>query len=175
MSKEQKALYAQMTAMLAQMQNPATNPAQQYLTNEALAGADYLKKGDFSTLPKGMFFDFKMPQEDIARYKKLTNVNQGGTFALANNMGAGGRSKAQALQGKYLSDRFARDTQQNYQDNISKASGNIRGGLQQAAGYKTNQDSAIMSALNQTYQHAPKGFNWGSLLGGIGGMASSFI
>lgn len=174
MSKEQKALYAQMTAMLAQMQNPKTNPAQEYLTNEALQGAEFLKKGEFSALPKGMYFDFKMPQEDILKYKKLTNVGQGGTFALANNS-AGGRGKAQALQGKYLGDRFARDTMQNYQDNISGAARNIRGGLQQASGYQTNQQGAIMNALSQTYQHAPKGFNWGSLLGGIGGIASSFI
>jgi len=174
MSKEQKALYAQMTAMLAQMQNPKSNPAQEWLTNEALQGAEYMKRGEFSTLPKGMFFDFKMPAEDIKKYKKLTNVGQGGTFALARN-GESGRGKAQALQGKYLSDRFARDTMQNYQDNISNASKNIRGGLQQASGYQTNQQGAIMNALQSTYQNAPKGFSWGGLLGGIGSMAGSFI
>lgn len=160
------------------MQNPASNPSQQFLTNQALEGANYFQKGEFSTLPKGMFFDFKMPQEDILKYKKLTNVGQGGTFALARN-GESGRGKAQALQGKYLSDRFARDTMQNYQDNISNASGRVTAGLQQAAGAKSNQDSQVISALQNMYSmmanQPEKKSKWGSILGGIGRIAGSFI
>lgn len=160
------------------MQNPASNPSQQFLTNQALEGANYFQKGEFSTLPKGMFFDFKMPQEDILKYKKLTNVGQGGTFALARN-GEGGRSRAQALQGKYLSDRFARDTMQNYQDNISNASGRVTAGLQQAAGAKSGQDSQVISALQNMYSmmanQPEKKSKWGSILGGIGSIAGSFI
>lgn len=173
-SKAEKALQAQLAqlqAAIAQMQNPASNPAQQFLTQQALDGANYFNKGEFSTLPKGMFFDFKLPQEDIARYKKLTNVNQGGTFALAGNS-AGGRGKAQALQGKYLSDRFARDAQQNYQDNISNAAKNVQGGLAQAAGAQSQNQAQIVSALSNMYSNMAnqpkKPSAWGSVLGAIG-------
>lgn len=161
---------AQISAMIAQMQNPASNPAQQYLTNEALAGADYLKKGEYSSLPKGMFFNFEMPQKQLEQYKKLTNVNQGGTFALAN-AGAGGRSRAMGQQSKYLGDKFARDTLLNYQNNISGARGEIGKGLYAAAGAKSGQDSQIMGALQNLYSttsHTPQkaGFNWGAVIGG---------
>lgn len=135
------------------MQNPAANPAQNFLTTEALSGADFLKKGDYSQLPKGMFFDFKMPGEQLDQYKKFANVNQGGTFALANGASGdmGGRTNATALQGKYLKDKFARDASQNYQDNISLAAGNIRGSLQNAAGAKSNTDASVISALQNLY------------------------
>lgn len=173
-SKAEKALQAQLAqlqAAISQMQNPASNPAQQFLTQQALDGANYFQKGEFSTLPKGMFFDFQMPQQDIEKYKKLTNVNQGGTFALANNS-AGGRGAAQALQGKYLGDRFARDTQQNYQDNISRASGNVRQGLAQSASATSQNQGQVVSALANMYgqmaNQPQKGSKWGSVLGAIG-------
>jgi len=162
---------AQLQAAITQMQNPASNPAQQFLTQQALEGANYFKKGEYSNLPKGMFFDFKMPQEDILKYKKLTNVNQGGTFALAGN-NTGGRGSAQALQGKYLSDRFARDTQQNYQDNISNAAKNVQGGLAQAAGHQSQNNAQVVSALSSMYSNMAnqpkKPSAWGSVLGAIG-------
>lgn len=170
LSKEQKRLMAELSAAIASLRNPASNPYQQYLGNEALAGAEYFKKGDFSTLPKGMFFDFQMPVEQLKQYKKLANVNQGGTFALAQG-GNGGKSRAQQLQSQYLGDRFARDAAQNYQDNIARAADRVKGGLAQAAGERSSNQQAIISALGNMYQLQPekKGFNWGGILGGIGG------
>ena len=67
-----------------------------------------------------------------------TTSNKTSLFALAANGAAGdamgGRTKATDLQGKYLKDRFARDSSQNYQNNISLAAGNIQGALGQADG-----------------------------------------
>lgn len=172
--KEERALQeqlAQLQAAIAKLSNPASNPAQNFLTQQALDGANYFNKGEFSTLPKGMYFDFKTPQEDVEKYKKLTNVNQGGTFALAGNS-AGGRGAAQALQGSYLKDRFARDTQQNYQDNISNAAKNVQGGLAQAAGHQSQNNAQVVSALSSMYSslanQPKKPSAWGSVLGAIG-------
>lgn len=166
---QQQAIFSQLQAQIAAMNNPKSNPAQDYLSTEALAGADYLKKGEFSKLPRGMFFNFQMPAEQINQYKKYADVNQGGTFGLANN---GGRSKATALQGQYLKDKFARDAGQNYQNNISDAATNIRGGLAQAAGASSNNASAVTSALGNLYNSIPryapkKPFDFGSTIGGI--------
>lgn len=178
-SKIEKALLAtiqQMQAEIKKMSDPANNPAQQYLTNEAIAGADWLKKGDFSQLPKGMYFDFKNPVEQNEQYKKLANVNQGGTFALADGSG---RGDAQGIQSKYLSDKFARDASQNYQDNIANAAGNIRSGLGAAAGAKTGLDQQIFGALqgmSGTLQAMPqKKPWWQSLLSGGLSAAASLI
>lgn len=169
------AALAQMQTQIAKMSDPASNPAQQYLTNEALAGAEWFKKGDFREKPKGMFFDFKMPSEQNDQYKKFANVNQGGTFALGDNSGSG---QAMGIQKQYLGDKFARDASQNYQDNVANAGQNVRGGLGAAAGAKSQNDSAVMSALQgmtgilgQMPQKEPW---WKSVLGGVMGIASSY-
>lgn len=174
-SKTEKALLAaiaQMQTQIAQMQDPKSNPAQQYLTNEALAGADWLKKGDYSQLPKGMFFDFQMPSEQNRQYKKMIDVGQGGTFALSDNSG---RGQAQDIQKQYLSDKFARDASQNYQTNVANAAQNVRGGLQAAAGSKSQNDQAIMSALHGltgTLASIPKKEPWWKSVvsGGLGAL-----
>lgn len=178
-SKTEKALLAaiaQMQSQIAKMQEPANNPAQKYLTDEALAGADWLKKGDYSALPKGMFFDFKMPSEQLDQYKKFSNVNQGGTFALGDN---GGQGQRMNIEKQYLSDKFARDASQNYQDNIRGAAQNIRGGLTAAAGAKSQNDTAIMQALQGltgSLSSMPKQQPWWtSLFGPAAQIASSFI
>lgn len=178
MSREEKALYAQLTAAIAAMQNPKTNPAQEYLTQNAIAGADFLKKGDFSQLPKGQFFNFELPAQQNEMYKKYANVNQGGTFALANNQSEQGpKSQAQVLQSKYLSDRFARDASQNYQNNISNAAQNITGSLQQASGYQTNLDSNVINSLSGLFNSPilkKQGIPWGSILGAGATVGAAF-
>lgn len=179
MGRKQNEIYNQLLASIKAMQNPANNAAQNFLTTEAMAGADFLKKGEYSQLPKGMFFNFKNPTEQLDQYKKFANVNQGGTFALANGAGGdmSGRSKATDLQGKYLKDRFARDASQNYQDNISLAAGNIQGALGQAAGAKGQTDANVISALQNLYGspalNKPSG--WGSILGMAGQLGSAAI
>ena len=158
--KQIDALIAQMQAQITKMQEPAANPTQTFLTNQALSGAEYLNKGDYSAMPKGMFFDFKNPVEQNQQYKKLINVNQGGTFALADN---GGRGQATGLQKQYLSDKFARDASQNYQDNIQTASEKIRGALGQASEYKTGLDQRVVSAyqgLTNILGNMPKETKW---------------
>lgn len=178
-SKTEKALMAalaQMQAQITKMGEPSNNPAQQYLTNEALAGADWLKKGDYSQLPKGMFFDFKGPVEQNTQYKKALNVNQGGTFALGDGAGAG---QAMGIQKQYLSDKFARDASQNYQDNVSNAATNVRGGLASAAGAKSNNDQAVMSALQGMtgiLGSIPQKQPWYSgLMGAVGNIGGALI
>lgn len=167
---------AQMQAQIAQMQRPESNPAQQYLTNQALEGAEWMKKGDYSQLPKGMFFDFKTPVEETDRYKKLVNINQGGTFALGDGAGAG---KAMKIQNQYLTDKFARDASQNYQDNVSNAGMKIRGGLEQAAGAKSGQDAAVISALQgltSSLSSMPQKTPWWqTLLGQSGSIVGSIL
>lgn len=173
MSREEKQIFASLQAQLAAMQNPASSPAQQALTDQALAGSQYFQKGDYSTLPKGMFFDFQQPTDQINQYKKLTNVGQGGTFALANNGNVGGRTAATANAGQYLNDKFARDAEQNYQTNISNASNRVVSGLQEAGSAKSQNDSAILSALSSMYNkpHQSSGILSG-VLGAAGGILS---
>jgi hypothetical protein len=69
-------IYKQLQASLQQLQStpqwhPGANPAQEALTSNALAGNDWLQKGDYSQLPKGQFFNFQMPQQQMDQYKRL--------------------------------------------------------------------------------------------------------
>lgn len=179
MSKEQKALYAKLTSMIDQMSRPQSNPAQNYLTNEALAGANWLKAGDYSSLPKGMFFNFEMPQEQLDRYKKAANVSQGGTFALAANAPGGdvnGRTSATNLQGKYLQDKFARDSGLNYQNNVANAAQNVYGALGQSANATSQNQANVVNALQGAFSSLPQHQSvWGSILGAVGGLGSAAI
>lgn len=154
MGKKQDQIFNELLASIhAQQNTPAwqvpVNNAQNELDSQAMAGADYFKKGDFSSMPKGMFFNFDQPGQALDRYKKFANVNQGGNFALADQ---GGRGAATALQGKYLQDRFARDASANYQSNIANAADNVRGGLLQSsnAGFQNaGLDFQSYNAKNQ--------------------------
>lgn len=167
------ALINSMNAQISKMNDPASNPAQQYLTNQAISGSNWLQKGDYSSLPKGSFFNFETPVAQNEQYKKLANVSQGGTFALSD---MGGMGSAQNLQKQYLTDKFARDASQNYQNNIAGAAGNIQGALGQAAGAKTGLDSQIVNSMQGLggvigqMQNKP-GF-WSSILGASGGILS---
>lgn len=178
MGKRQNAIYSQLLAAINKLQNQDSNPAQKWLTNEALAGADWLKKGEFSSLPKGMFFDFQNPAEQMKQYQKYANVSADGTYALGDGSGSTeGRSAAQGLQSKYLKDKFARDASQNYQNNITGAANNIRGALGGAANASAQNSQQVISALSGLYGspalNRPSG--WGSVLGMIGGLGSSAL
>ncbi|HXG82647.1 MAG TPA: hypothetical protein VNI84_01345 [Pyrinomonadaceae bacterium] len=165
MGKKKDRLYTQLLAAITKMQNPESNPAQNYLTQESMAGAEFLKKGDFAQLPKGMFFDFQMPGEQLKQYKNLKDVGSEGTFALGAD-GGGAHENAK----NYLTDKFARDAAQNYQTNISGAASNIRGGLGQAAGAKGATDANVIGALQGLYSSMPKGGGLMSVLGPLMGM-----
>jgi len=195
MSKQTDQIYAQLLPAIQKLQqipqwHPGDNPAQDALTSNALAGNDWLQKGDYSQLPKGQFFNFQMPQEQMDEYKRLTNVNQGGTFALAANNRGSGATAATDLQNKYLQDKFARDASQNYQNNIANASNNIQGALQQSSGanlqtqgldlqgqglYNQTQSGGV-DALNNLYKTQLNKPNlWGDVIKAGGALGAAAI
>ena len=169
MGKKSKQIYNELLAQIRKMNDPAANPAQQMLTNEALGAANWLKAGDFSQLPKGMFFDFEGPAEQLKRYNAAANVSKDGTFALGQDSG-GMAGRAMDTQSKYLGDKFARDVAQNYQNNIANVRTNAMGALQQSAGATSQNQSAVVGALSNLYQSMPKGNSW---LGGLLSMGGS--
>lgn len=171
MGKKQDAIYQQLLAAITALQKPESNPAQNALTQEALSSADYFKKGDFSSMPKGMVFDFKAPQEQMKQYQNLTNVGNEGTFALGADGG-----DSQKIAKNYLNDKFARDASQNYQDNISGAANKTKDMLAQAAGAKGQTDNSVISALSSLYQNMPKSNGWlGGLLSMGGALGSAAL
>lgn len=165
----------EMMAMIKSMQNPASNPAQNFLTNEAIGAANFMKGGEFGkALPKGMFFNFQQPAEQVKEYEKLANVGKTGTFALGDG---GGMGKAMSTQSQFLGDKFARDASQNYQNNIQGAAGQIQNSLGQAAGAKSQNDQAVFSAMQglggMPFMNKPSG--WGAALGAIGGLGGGAL
>jgi hypothetical protein len=178
MGKKQNAIYAELLKAIKSMQDPKSNPAQDFLTNQAIEAANWMKKGDYSQLPKGMVFDFQMPAEQMKQYQMASNVSKDGTFALGDDgMGSKG---AMATQGKFLGDKFARDAAQNYQNNISGVGQKASAMLGQAAGAKSGNDQAIIAALQGLYgspalnKPGIAGAVMG-MIGGIGGGALSSL
>lgn len=175
------ALQAQLMAAINNLTNPKSNPYQDFLGTQAINAANFYNKGEFSSIPKGMgmFYDFSMPAENVERYKKMTNVGQGGTFNLAST-GNTGRTNAQGMASKYLNDRFARDASQNYQDNVRNAGTRIQSALGQASGASSQMQLGAIDAMNSMYgslnqRLGQKGGGIGGLLGGIGSIVGSFI
>lgn len=177
MGKKEKEIYSSLLAAIKNMQNPAANPAQNALTTEALAAADFFKKGDFTSLPKGMIFDFDNPVQQRENYLKTMNAGNEGTFALGAGTGGGdGAARSADTQGKYLNDKFARDAAANYQDNVREASGRAQNMLTQAAGSTQQNQSSIVGALQNLYGAVPKGNSWlGGLLSMGGAIGSAAL
>lgn len=189
MGKETKALYSTLIKMLNEerTRKPPENKPLDYITQQAIAGADKLKGRDYRSLGDdgNMFFDFELPAEQQKKRAMAYNANQTGTFALAGG-GAAGGTKAHGLQDKFLKDKFARDTAQNFQNNIQGAASNIRGGLATAAGgvsdanaQEINRRMAVMNSFGDLYKFK-KGTNsqggmLGSIIGAGAGVASAAI
>lgn len=180
MGRQTKALYNQLIGMINKMQStPApVNEPQKFLTDKAMESARLLETGDFRTLPKNLFFNFQRPAEQMRQRQLLTNASQTGTFGLADN---GGASRATALQGEYLKDKFARDSSESFQNNIANASQNVYSALGQSSNaeaqrlaFENDRQMAIMGALNNLYQfkkQSNQAGGFGSILGGILGAA----
>lgn len=181
---KKKKLYNQIIAMLNDMRRrlPTPNPAQDILTQQAIQGANYLKGRDYRNLSQapGVFFDFQAPADQRRQYETMANASQTGTFALADNAG---RSKATALAGDYLRDKFARDAAVNYQGNIMNAGNMIRGALGQssdaaarAAAMDDQRRQAILNSLTSMYNaQASRPSIWGQILGTAGQVGSAAI
>jgi hypothetical protein len=184
MGKETKQLYQTVIKLLNQQmsQKPPENKPLDYITQQSIAGADLLKSRDYRNLGKdgNMFFDFQLPAEQQKARAMAYNANQTGTFGLADNAGQG---SAAQLASQYLKDKFARDTSQNFQDNIQQAGANIRGGLATAAGgvaganaQEIARQQAILGQFADLYKFK-KGTNQaassGILSGIIGGAATA--
>lgn len=181
MGAQTKALYNQLIAMMNEERTrkaPENKPLD-YITQQALAGAEKLKSRDYRSLGDdgNMFFDFQLPAEQMKARAKAFNANQTGIFGLADNAGAGAGTK---LASSYLKDKFARDTAQNFQNNIQQAGANIRGGLATAAGgvadanaQEMNRRLAIMNQFSDLYKFKKQANSSGGILGGILGAASS--
>lgn len=164
-------------AEIRNLRNPANNPAQNLLTQDALAAGEQLRKGDFTNLQKGIYLDFDNPAQEREQYQKLANVGREGTFALGGGTGGGeGAARSLDTQAKYLADRFSRDASANFQDNVRSAAARVRDALGQSSGYQQNNQQSIISALSNLYGSLPKGNGFlGGLLGMVGGLGSAAI
>ena len=182
MGKQTQALYNQLIGLINQQMNtkPEVNESQKYLTDQALAAAHQMDTGDFSTLPKNMFFNFSRPAEQKRQYEQLSNASNTGTFALGDTAGMG---QANALQSKFMKDRFARDVGENYQNNIASAAGNVQNALAQSSSAEANRIAfedqrkmGVINALGNLYQQkASQPSGWGAALRMIGNLGSAAI
>jgi hypothetical protein len=185
--KKTKALYEELLKQIRAMQaapKPENKPLD-LMTQQAMEAAELLKSRDYNNLNKNgnMLLNFEMPAEQQRKRFLTTNAAKGGTFSLADNSGATGATK---IAGQYMQDRFARDTAQNFQDNIQRAGDTTRATLATAAGGVMDANSleqqkrlAAMNALGSLY-HTQKSVNssnnpLGAILGGAATVGASAI
>ncbi len=157
MSKEEKALYAKLTAAVDAQMKPESNPAQERLTNVALSDAESLKSGQL----KFPYLDLSTSSETRRQLQKIINPSLGGTYGQQNVSGA---TKANQISGMAMNDQYARDAILNRQNSMFSMASDVNAKLQQASGAKYGNNQAVISGLNSAFQMAPKGFRWSSLL-----------
>lgn len=172
-------------ALMAYIQNLQTqpspsNPAQDRITEQSLKGSKWLEGRDFRNMKDaGMFFDFEQPAEQEKRQNMIANSFQGGTFGMADNAG---ESAATRLEGKYLSDRRARDDSANFQQNIEGAAAGVKQGLVESSNATLQANSldqsrrlAALNSLTSMYNRPQQPGILGSIIGAGAGVAGAAI
>jgi hypothetical protein len=177
-SKEQKKLFAEITASLNALKQPSA--AQSYLDTQALEAGKFLESGDYRNTPKNAFFSIEDPAVENQRRRVMMDSLGSGTTALASNSANSPNSTALSLNRQYLDDKWSRDSAANYQNQVADASQRITGAVQNSANSTLQRQNAILNGQMGALQVAPRRSSlWGDLLRGglsIGGsLAEKFL
>lgn len=151
LSREEKKLFADITATLNQMKQPSA--AQQFLDNQAMEAANWVSRGDYRTRPNNAFFSIEDPTIANQQRKVMLDSVGDGVSALANGTAD---STALALNKDYLNDKWARDSAANYQDQVSDFANRATGALGGSANAEAQRQSNLLSGQLSAMQVAPK-------------------
>ena len=157
-------------ASLAAVRQPSVGEAA--LTGEATGLLDWIKKGDYTSRPKNLFFNYADPAERQRKRELMMNAGSQGISAL----GQGANANLLALNKQNLNDTWARDTAGQYESDVSQAGIRAAGMLGDVAGLENQREIGALGATSgmwNTNRNQPSW--WDKLVMGVQRGASAGV
>lgn len=143
----------QQTQSLAAVRAPSAGEAA--LTSEATGLMDWIHKGDYTTRPKNVFFNFADPaQRDAARRAQMNSGAQGIQALGAPNV------NLLAMEKQNLDDQWARDTAGQYEQDVSQAGTRAAGELGDVASLENARELGTLGATTSSYNIDQQKIPW---------------
>ena len=145
MSKKQKPdPYKEQAASLAGIDKPGVGETA--LTGEATGLLDWIHKGDYTTRPKNLFFNYADPAQRARQRETMMNAGSQGVYAL----GAPSPNLL-ALNKQNLNDQWAQDMAGQYESDVSQAGIRASGALGDVAGMENARKLGRLGATTSGY------------------------
>lgn len=162
MSKKQKPdPNKEQATSLAAVRQPSAGEAA--LTSEATGLMDWIKKGDYTTRPKNLFFNYADPATRARKRELMMNSRPQGIAALGYGSA---NPNLLAMNRQNLQDEWARDEAAQYESDVSQAGIRAAGMLGDVAGLENQREGLALGATSgmwNTRDSRPRW--WESLLG----------
>lgn len=143
MSKKQDQLSTQLLntylAALSKAQEPSAY--EKAIGDQALGTIDWASKGDYTSAPKGVFFNLADPAERKRQRELITGAGARGTAALGTP-----NPTALALDEENRANQFDEDQAGNYQQEVSGAIGRASGVAGNLAGMDLSRKTAVLGS-----------------------------
>lgn len=159
MSKGQKPdPKVEQTKSLAAVRGPSVGEAA--LTGEATGLMDWIKKGDYTSRPKNLFFNYADPAQRQRQREQMMNAGPQGVAAL----GQGANANLLALNKQNLSDTWARDMAGQYESDVSQAGIRAAGMLGDVAGLENAREGMALGSTTSSYNTQLAKPSWWQIL-----------
>lgn len=145
-------------ASIAAVRQPSAGEAA--LTSEATGLMDWIKKGDYTSRPKNLFFNAMDPAERQRKRELMMNAGPQGVAAL----GQGANPNLLALNRQNLQDEWARDTAGQYEQDVSQAGIRASGMLGDVAGLENSRELGTLGATTSNYNTKMNQVPWWKIL-----------
>lgn len=147
MSKSQKPdPKKEQAASIAAVRTPSAGEAA--LTSEATGLMDWIKKGDYTSRPKNLFFNYADPAARQRKRELMMNSGPQGSAALG--MG-GANANLLALNRQNLNDEWARDEAGQYEQDVSQAGIRASGILGDVAGLENQREGMALGSTTSMW------------------------
>lgn len=148
---------AEQVQSLAAVSTPTAGEAA--LTSEATGLTDWIKKGDYRTRPKNLFFNYSDPAaRDRQRRVQMNTGAQGAAGLAAPN------ANLLALNKQHLDDEWARDTAGQYESDVSQAGIRASGMLGDVAQLENSREQGRLGATTSMWTNNNSRPRWWEIL-----------
>ena len=122
---------------------------------------DWIRKGDYTSRPKNLFFNFADPAARQRKRELMMNAGPQGTAALG--MGSANPNLL-AMNRQNLNDEWARDTAGQYESDVAQAGLRASGILGDVAGLENQREGAALGATTSSFNTQIAKPSWWQIL-----------